>query len=191
MHALDEVYDPYFQAVAQASPLNRMLYADAKIWLPDDLLLKADKMTMANALELRVPFLDHKLVEFAAQLPDSMKLEGGIGKRILRRSMERILPDSILHRPKKGFPVPTDTWLRGQLKQFTREALLASDSACRQYFDARVLEEIVAGQEAGADRHQELWTLVIFEFWHRIFIEQRMSVSSRPAETSVQVMPFA
>ena len=93
---LDQVYDPYFQAVSQAHPLNRMLYVDAKVWLPDDLLLKADKMTMANALELRVPFLDHKLVEFAAQLPVSMKQKGGIGKVLLRRIMQGILPDSIL-----------------------------------------------------------------------------------------------
>ena len=186
---LDQVYDPYFQAVSQASPLNRMLYVDAKVWLPDDLLLKADKMTMANALELRVPFLDHRLVEFAAQLPVSMKQQGGIGKRILRRSMQGVLPDSILHRPKKGFPVPTHTWLRGQLKEFTRETLLATDSACRRYFDPGVLGEIVGGQETATDRHQELWTLVIFEFWHRIFIEQRMSVTSRPAEDMVQVMP--
>ena len=185
----DAVYDPYFQAVEHASPLNRMLYVDAKVWLPDDLLLKADKMTMANALELRVPFLDHKLVEFAAQLPGSMKLEGGVGKRILRRSMESILPDSILHRPKKGFPVPTHAWLQGQLKEFTRETLLAPDSACRRYFDPGVLGEIVGGQETGTDRHQELWTLVIFEFWHRIFIEQRISVPGLPAEDLVQVMP--
>jgi len=185
---LDQVYDPYFQAVSQASPLNRMLYVDAKVWLPDDLLLKADKMTMANALELRVPFLDHRLVEFAAQLPNSMKLEGGTGKQILRRSMEKILPDTILHRPKKGFPVPTHAWLQGQLKEFTRETLLAPDSACRRFFDPGVLKEIVGGQEKGTDLHQELWTLLIFEFWHRIFIEQRMSVISQPAEDIAEVV---
>ena len=87
--------------------------------------------------------------------------------------------------------MPTHAWLGGQLKEFTRETLLAPDSACRRYFDPRVLEEIVGGQEAGADRHQELWTLLIFEFWHRIFIEQRMSVISRPAEDMVQVVPSA
>ena len=73
------------------------------------------------------------------------------------------------------------TWLSGPLKQFTRETLLATDSACRRYFDPAVLQEIVGGQETGADRHQELWTLVIFEFWHRIFIEQRMSMTGRLA----------
>ena len=182
--SLDEIYAPYFQAVSQASPLNRMLYVDAKVWLPDDLLLKADKMTMANALELRVPFLDHKLVEFAAQLPDSMKLEGSTGKKLLRQSMQGTLPDSILHRSKKGFPVPTQSWLHGQLKQFTRDILSATDSASRCYFDPKVIEEIVKGQEAGADRHQELWTLLIFEFWHKIFIEQRLAPTANPSWNS-------
>ena len=104
-----------------------------------------------------------------------MKLDGSTGKLLLRQSMQGILPDSILHRAKMGFPVPTQTWLQGQLKQFTRDTLLASDSASRRYFDPDVVEEIVKGQEAGADRHQELWTLMIFEFWHRIFIEKRLS----------------
>ncbi len=181
---LNQVYDPYFQAVSHAQPLNRMLYVDAKVWLPDDLLLKADKMTMANALELRVPFLDHKLVEFAALLPVSMKQKSGIGKVLLRRIMEGVLPDSILHRPKKGFPVPMLTWLSGPLKQFARETLLATDSACRRYFDPGVLKEVVEGQETGADMQQEVWTLIILEFWHRTFIEQRMSPpSSNAAKT--------
>ncbi len=169
-NALDAVYGPLFDAVSHASPLNQMLYADSKVWLPDDLLLKADKMTMANALELRVPFLDHKLVEFAAQLPVSAKLAGGMGKVLLRRIMKGVLPESILHRSKKGFPVPTMDWLRGPLKEFTRETLLASDSACGAYFDAAVVREIVEQHEAGADRQQELWTLLVFEHWHRAFV---------------------
>jgi len=185
--SLDQVYDPYFQAVSHAHPLNRMLYVDAKVWLPDDLLLKADKMTMANALELRVPFLDHKLVEFAAQLPISMKQNGGTGKVLLRRIMQDILPNSILHRPKKGFPVPMLAWLSGPLRQFTRETLLATDSACRRYFDPVVLQEIVGGQETGADRQRELWTLLIFEFWHRIFIEQRMAATGQSARDLARV----
>src|ERR1035438_823282 len=105
-------------------------------------------MTMANALELRVPFLDHKVVEFAAQLPQDMKLRGGTGKVLLRKAMKDVLPASILHRPKKGFPVPTMGWLRGPLKEFTRETLLSPGSACHNYFDAQVLREIVDRHEA-------------------------------------------
>lgn len=84
-----------------------MLYADMKVWLPENLLLKGDKMTMATAVELRVPFLDHKLLEHVTSLPDSMKVRGNQGKWILRRVMGNVLPPSILHRTKKGFPNPT------------------------------------------------------------------------------------
>src|SRR5258708_22970377 len=167
---LEELFRPYFQTTRACAPLDRMMYLDTKVWLPDDLLLKADKMTMANALELRVPFLDHHLVEFAAQLPAAAKLVGGTGKMLLRRTMQGVLPDSILHRSKKGFPVPTMTWLRGPLRECTRDTLLASDSACRRYFDPQVVREIVEQHESGADRQQELWTLLVFEHSHRAFV---------------------
>jgi asparagine synthase (glutamine-hydrolysing) len=173
--ALDSLYAPLFDHVPHASALDQMLYVDSKVWLPDDLLLKADKITMASALELRVPFLDHKLVEFAAQLPASAKLAGGVGKALLRSTMTGVLPDSILHRAKKGFPVPTRDWLRGPLRDFTRDTLMASDSACRGYFDSAVLREIVEQHGSGADRQQELWTLLIFEHWHRAFIASECS----------------
>ncbi len=189
--ALDEIYAPLFETVSSASALDRMLYADGKVWLPDDLLLKADKMTMANALELRVPFLDHKLVEFAAQLPQEMKLRGGTGKVLLRKIMKDMLPASVLHRPKKGFPVPTMSWLRGPLKEFTRETLLASESACHNYFDPQVLRDIVDRHEAHGDRQQEVWALLVFEHWHRAFVPaaqprermSRLAQSSEPPGT--------
>ena len=154
-----------------ASPLDRMLYQDLKIWLPDNLLMKADKMTMATGLELRVPFLDHRLVEFAFTLPQTLKIRQGQGKFLLRRAMAEVLPDNILKRPKKGFPVPTEFWLRSQLRDLVRDSLLGQDSACRQFFDLPVLKEIIAENEAKvAWRHQDVWTLLIFEFWYRIFI---------------------
>jgi len=177
---LDDLYEAHYQRAAYTNTLNRMLYVDAKVWLPDDLLLKADKMTMANALELRVPFLDHKLVEFAARLPMAAKINNGSGKALLREAMSGVLPDAILNRPKKGFPVPTRTWLGGQLRQFTRDALLSRDSACREHFDARVIEQLVGEQERGtADRNQELWSLLIFEYWHRVYVSQRLQPAAR------------
>lgn len=177
--ALDSVFAPYY-ANAPQDPLSRMLYVDQKVWLPDDLLLKADKMTMATALELRVPFLDHKLVEFAARLPNSAKLNGGRGKWLLRQAMSGVLPEPILTRSKKGFPVPTQTWLGTRLREFTREALLARDSACRRYMDAAALESLVREHEDGRhQRHEEIWTLLVFEFWHRIFIDRSVQPSLR------------
>jgi asparagine synthase (glutamine-hydrolysing) len=171
---LQEVFGGYFQAAAKASPLDQMLYVDAKVWLPDDLLIKADKMTMANGLELRVPFLDHKMVEFAATLPNASKIHGKGGKTLLRSAMRGVLPDAIIDRPKKGFPIPIASWLRTSLRQFTRDHLLARDSACSRYVDRDETARIMQQHEQGrVDRSQEIWTLLVFEFWHRNFIEDR------------------
>jgi asparagine synthase (glutamine-hydrolysing) len=168
------------QAVPKKDALNRMLYADAKIWLPDDLLLKADKMTMANSLELRVPFLDHKLVEFAATLPVELKLKGSTGKYLLREAMKNVLPEAVLHRPKKGFPVPTESWLRGDLRDFVHDTLLSRDAACRDYMDSGVIEKIVTEHEQRRkNRRQEIWTLLIFEIWHRLFIDRQTSAFAK------------
>ncbi len=160
----------HFRAAGKTSALNRMLYVDSKVWLADDLLLKADKMTMANSLELRVPFLDHRLVELAAGLPDEAKLRGGRGKMLLREAMRGVLPDAIIDRPKKGFPVPLASWLRGPLRDFLREQLLDRESACCQYLNRAAVTRIVSEHERGKDRSEELWTLLVFEDWHRQFI---------------------
>jgi asparagine synthase (glutamine-hydrolysing) len=164
---LDAVFDRYYGAVEHASPLNRMLYVDTKTWLPDDLLLKADKMTMAHALELRVPFLDYRLVELAAGLPVSLKVKGGVGKVLLRRAMRGVLPAPILDRPKKGFPVPTRAWFRGPLAGFARDRLLDPRSACRTCFEARAIERLWRQHTRGEGNwEQEIWTLLVFEHWH-------------------------
>ena len=125
---LDEIFRSCFQHTRGRVPLDQMLYTDTKVWLPDDILLKADKMTMANGLELRVPFLDHTLVEFCAGLPPKLKLNGQWGKFLLREAMREKLPRPILQRSKKGFPVPTSRWLRSSLRDLTHDALLSSSS---------------------------------------------------------------
>ena len=177
---LAAVFSPYYEAVKGTSPLNRMLYVDAKTWLVDDLLLKADRMTMANGMELRVPFLDHHVVEFAARLPLEFKLAHGTGKQLLRKIMQPKLPASILQRTKKGFPVPTQSWLRGPLRGMVRDALLRSNSACRRFLSLPTIERLVRENESGAvDRHQEIWTLLVFEYWHSLFIESRSADPNR------------
>ncbi|HUP24289.1 MAG TPA: asparagine synthase (glutamine-hydrolyzing) [Thermoanaerobaculia bacterium] len=178
---LDEVFDPYFAAfAASSSPLDRMLYADVKVWLPDDLLVKADKMTMAHSQELRVPFLDHELVELALALPQHLKRRGATGKIALRRAMQGVVPAPILKRGKKGFTTPTSSWLRHELRGFTRELLLASDSACRSWFDIDAVEQLVEQHERGvAVRDDELWSLLVFETWHGVFVERRFRPERR------------
>ena len=162
----DEIFGSHFAAARRASPLNRMLYVDAKVWLPDDLLMKADRMSMANGLELRVPFLDHRLVEFAATLPETAKR----GKALLRDAVRGTVPDAIIDRPKKGFPVPIASWLRSPLREFTRDHLLGSGSACSFYVERGEALRLIQEHETGAaDRSQEIWTLLVLEFWHRTF----------------------
>jgi asparagine synthase (glutamine-hydrolysing) len=186
-HALAGVFANYFGRVTTASPLNRMLYADAKVWLAEDLLLKADKMTMATAVELRVPFLDHKLVEYIAGLPDNVKVRGNQGKWILRQAVGSVLPPSILHRTKKGFPIPAEAWFRFELRDFVRDMLLGPGSACSEFFDRQAIEEIVTLQERGKfSGHQEVWSLLVFEFWHRQFIKDSISAHA-PVEPAVEV----
>lgn len=180
---LDEIFRGYFRAVENTTSLNRMLYADAKVWLPENLLLKADKMTMATAVELRVPFLDHKLVEFCATLPERLKIRAAKGKWILRQSMGSVLPPSVLNRAKKGFPSPTAGWLRFELRHFVRDLLLSRDSACRNFFDLQALQHVIQRHENGAgDGYQEVWSLVTFEVWHKQFIENFAPVQTPDVE---------
>jgi asparagine synthase (glutamine-hydrolysing) len=168
---LQERFDHYYSDARGTSPLNRMLHVDTKVWLPDDILVKADRMTMANSLELRVPFLDHRMVEFAATLPLRAKLNGSHGKSILRDAMRGILPDIIIDRPKQGFPVPLASWLRGPMRSFTRDHLLGDDSASCRYLSRPALTRVVEDHEQGkADRSEELWTVLVFEIWHRHFM---------------------
>jgi asparagine synthase (glutamine-hydrolysing) len=172
---LSELFGGYFEAVNRASPLNRMLYVDSKVWLPDDLMVKADKMTMATSVELRVPFLDHRMVEFAATLPDSDKLNGKTGKTLLRQAMRGVLPSEIIDRPKKGFPVPLSSWLHGPLRKFTQDHLLDPNSACARFMDRTEIARLVMQHSSGVmDRSQELWTLLVFEQWHSQFIENHV-----------------
>src|SRR5262249_23667287 len=111
------------QEARSENTLDAMLYLDTKTWLPDDLLVKADKMTMANSVELRVPLLDHKLLEFAAALPSDLKIHGFTTKYLAKKALEKRIPQEIVRRKKAGFPVPYEGWLRKQLHGWVTEVL--------------------------------------------------------------------
>jgi len=151
--------------------LDRLLYADIKTYLVE-LLMKQDQMSMATSIESRVPFLDHKLVEFAALLPDEWKLRGLTTKRVLRESMKGLLPESILNRPKMGFPVPFADWTRGPWNAPVRDVLLDSRSRQRGIVDPaavdRLLRDHAEGRTDGGDR---IWSLLNLELWYRTFID--------------------
>lgn len=154
------------------SDMARMAYADINAWLPDDLLLKADKMTMATSVELRVPLLDYKLMEFCVALPDDYRLHGKQGKYLLKRVMEKYLPHEIIYRKKRGFPVPIAKWLRGDLRDRASEILLDSRCIGRQYFKKSYLEGVLARHASGReDLSRRIFSLLTLELWHRQYID--------------------
>ena len=149
-----------------ADVLDKLLYADTKTYL-HELLMKQDQMSMAASVESRVPFLDHKLVEFTARMPREMKLRGGTTKWILREAMKGILPYEILNRPKMGFPVPVGNWFRHEFKHIIDDYVLSERSLSRGIFDAKFVRELVQRHSAGENHDERLWSLVNFEIWQR------------------------
>ena len=150
--------------------VNRMLYMDTKTSLPDDLLLKADKMTMANSIELRVPFLDHRLLEFAASLPEHQKVHQFRTKYIAKKALSNQIPEAILRRKKVGFPVPYDQWMRGELRDWARDLLLAPNAQTRTYFDRGSVDRLLRMDEATKGYPKEVLSLVALELWHQAFL---------------------
>lgn len=178
----DGVEETYFDRCAHLDALSQMLYFDLKVWLPDDLLVKADKMTMAASLELRVPFLDHELVEWTWRLPSHLKLRQGIGKYLLRRAVGNLIPSAILARSKLGFPVPIRSWFRGRLAQSTRELLFDEAGPYQDLFEMPQLDALIRRHEQGdEDFSGELYALIMFALWHRLFIGSPSVTMSPPA----------
>lgn len=171
---------------AGASLLGRLLYADMKTYLVE-LLMKQDQMSMATSIESRVPFLDHKLVEFASALPDAWKLSGLTTKRILRESMKGVLPESILTRPKMGFPVPFGGWTRGAWNGVLRDVLLDRRTRERGIVDAGAVTTLLRDHAAGTtDGWDRLWMLLNLELWFRTFIDgDGVQTLPTPARTDI------
>ncbi|HEY0077648.1 MAG TPA: asparagine synthase (glutamine-hydrolyzing) [Pyrinomonadaceae bacterium] len=183
------VIDPYavmrghYERADSPSTLNRMLYADVKTYL-HELLMKQDQMSMAASIESRVPFLDHKLVEFTARLPLRLKLRRGwTTKYILRESMKGVLPPEILTRPKMGFPVPVGAWFRGEFRHLIDEYVLGERAAARGLFRPDFIQRLVARHQAGENHSERLWALVNFEMWMRRFIDAEQPDLAHHAET--------
>jgi asparagine synthase (glutamine-hydrolysing) len=177
----DGLEDSLFARCNGVDPLRQMLYFDLKVWLPDDLLVKADKMTMAASLELRVPFLDHKLVEWAWQLPNRLKIHDGSGKHLLRKAVAGMVPPAIVNRAKRGFPVPIRGWFQAELAARAREMLLDASSAASGFFRKQALTALLAEHEQGReDRSGEIYALVVFHLWHELFIASSTAPAAVP-----------
>lgn len=161
----------YYEKTKHLDPVTRMQYIDMNLWMPGDILMKADKMTMAHSLELRVPFLDKELFEFARTIPTDYRLGGGTTKYVFRKAMEGIIPDFILNRPKLGFPVPLRDWLKGPRGGELLEQIRASgiDHILRIAEAERMLKLHRNGQ---GDYSRLLWAVYIFALWHSTYLQE-------------------
>jgi asparagine synthase (glutamine-hydrolysing) len=178
-----EVTRNLFANRSSDGPLEKMLYVDTKTWLPDDLLIKADRMTMANSVELRVPFLDHKLLEFAARLPGNQKIRGFQMKYLLKKALANHVPVEILRRRKEGFPNPSASWLAHDLRDMVADILLDSKSVARGYFRRSAVEELIKRNSLSVRYTPEVFSLVVLELWHRTFVDSHFALS-KSASTS-------
>ena len=156
----------YYDRADTSDPLSRIQYVDMKTYLVDDILVKVDRASMANSLEVRCPLLDHKLMELIAQIPSGLKLNNGRGKYIFKKSLERVLPQETLTRAKKGFSVPVAEWFRGELKDFAYGAIFqGQDGVLNNAFLGRCWKQHQSRQR---DWSALLWTVLMFKTWQRI-----------------------
>lgn len=150
------------------SGLRKSVYFDQTSWLPDNLLERGDRMTMAASIEARMPFMDHKLIEFVSSLPDRYRIRGLTTKWILREAMKSIIPEAILKRPKIGFKVPVNLWFRQRLKPFLYDHLTGAASMTKDYYDSNELNRVLNEHSRGRQNHEKLlWSLLTLEIWHR------------------------
>ena len=159
-------------------PLLRLTSFEIKCLLPNSLLMKVDKMTMAHSLEARVPFLDHELVEYSTVIPSGHKIRRLTGKYILRQAMRELLPHEIVKRPKHGFLVPLNSWLKNELKEYAQELLLSPESHARKFFPEKEIRSLFVKRSKLKDIENTslLWRLLVFEVWHTIYINGSTSI---------------
>ncbi len=167
-YGVDDVFRHHAADAQTDDPLQLIQYLDIKTYLPGDILVKVDRASMANSLEVRAPFLDHQLVEWMVNVPATMKISGRNGKAILKKAMEPYLPHDLMYRPKMGFSVPISNWFRGPLKQRVREALLSEVMADSGLFDQHYIKTLLDEHQSGLREHSAvLWSLLMFESFLR------------------------
>lgn len=162
----------WFEAANGAGILDATLLTDQMTYLPNDLLVKVDIASMANSLEARSPLLDHKVIEFAASLPENLKMRGFETKSLLKKVAARLVPKEAVYRRKMGFGVPIGSWFRGDMKNFVREILLSEKSLRRNIIKPEILKKYVGDHTSGkSDYAHQIWTLLMLELWFERFID--------------------
>jgi asparagine synthase (glutamine-hydrolysing) len=171
-------YDAFLESdsVAKSWPaISRLQYIDFTNYLPDDILVKVDKASMLNSLEVRVPLLDHKVIEFIASMPGSLRLRNGERKYIFKKIARQLLPAEVLQRPKMGFSTPVNFWFRGELADYAREVLLDRRTMQRGFFNRDYIEGLISQpgpyRDARSDWGHQVWTLLCLEHWCRAYLD--------------------
>jgi len=163
-----DIIDKYMSDVSEYDPLNQLIYTYYQTYLLDDILVKVDRASMYNSLEVRAPFLDHRVVEFVNSLPVKYKFRGGCGKYILKKLMAGKLPDKIIRRPKKGFGIPLSYWLRNDLKPLCNELLSEESLSKHNYFNKKYIEKLKNDHFNVVQNNRKLlWTLMMFQMWYQ------------------------
>jgi asparagine synthase (glutamine-hydrolysing) len=151
---------------------SQMMRFDGETYLPEDVLTKVDRMSMAHSIESRVPLLDNEVVSYACSLPASLKIAKGRRKHLLKQVAAMLLPATIVNRPKQGFAVPLGAWFRGNLRELFADTLLSRDTLERGYFRAEFIRRLAGEHLSGQRDHTlRLWQLVVFERWHRQYVD--------------------
>jgi len=167
-----EAFSRHFDRVRDADPLSRVLYVDFKTWLANDILVKVDRMSMACSLEVRAPLLDHKIVEFAARLPASLKYRGAVSKYLLKEHLGARLPQAGVHRQKQGFELPLAEWLRGNLREVADDLLFSRQASARGYVRPEEVRRIWGAHQRRSRNHSaKIWALMVLELWHRAYVD--------------------
>lgn len=175
-----DITKPLYDESKGYDPVNRMQFIDIHTWMRGDILLKADKMTMAHSLELRVPFLDKSVFAVASQIPSSLKTANGTTKYILRKAAEGVVPDHVLERKKLGFPVPIRHWLKDEMNDWAKKIIRESntDHLINKSYLLKLLDDHCQGK---ADNSRKIWTVLMFMVWHQVYVEQKYSFQKEMA----------
>jgi asparagine synthase (glutamine-hydrolysing) len=188
-YTAQEVFRHHAGNAETDDPLALIQYLDLKTYLVGDINTKVDRASMAHALEVREPLMDHELVEWLATLPSSLKVRGQEGKYLLKKAMEPHLSQDILYRPKMGFAVPLARWFRGPLRERVRQAVLGPRLAATGWFDQNYLQHLVEAHQSGArDYSAPLWTLLMFEAFLRNVLDESPAAQPAASESPEAVL---
>ncbi|MGH8793261.1 MAG: asparagine synthase (glutamine-hydrolyzing) [Stackebrandtia sp.] len=188
--AYTDITAPIYAECEGLDDTTRMQYVDMKTWMRGDILVKADRMSMAHSLEVRVPFLDHEVFKVASKVPldEKVRLRGNHTKYALRRALDKVVPPAIVHRPKMGFPTPTRVWLADEMFQWADDIL--AGAGCGHFIDLEYVRGLLRDHRDGnADNSRKVWTVLVFCLWHAIFVEESLDPGVARAQSQLAAKP--